>query len=115
METDHPLRPIDFDKDLNELRSQIRSHGYTASTVRSYSFYIKDYLGWLGSLPKSQKAALNEHSMVRYAVHLKEDRKMGDSAVAQAFSAVSFYLRNVANIPISRRQEAGQPQVVLIS
>lgn len=114
METDRQLRPIDFDKDLQELRSQIRSYGYTASTVRSYSFYIRDYLGWLCSLPQSQKASLNEHSMVRYVVHLKEDRKMGDSAVAQALSAVSFYLRNVANVPISRRQEVGQPQVVLI-
>ena len=27
----------------------------------------------------------------RHAVHLKEDRKIGDSAVAQAFSAVCFY------------------------
>ena len=110
---------MNLDHDITALRQAIRAHGYTASTVRSYSFYIRDFLGWLGARHAEQQLALGEAAMVIYGVHLKEDRNLGDSAVAQAMSAVSFYLRNVVKrgqiVTTSGRQLLIEPDSALLS
>lgn len=89
------LLSLDPNPDVSCLRQALRAYGYTSSTVRSYSFYIKDYLSWLASLDPLEDKSIGERSMVRYAVYLKETRRLGESAVAQAVSAVTFYVKNV--------------------
>ena len=86
---------MDTDHLVTNLRTTLRSHGYSATTMRSYSFYVKDFLGWASAQQSKAKSVTLRNALVRYGMHLKDERKLGGSSISQGMSAVSFLLRHV--------------------
>ena len=94
---------------MSELRETLRYHGYSFASVRSYSYYVKDFLMWLKTKPPAGKPNLPKNYVTAYGLHLKEERSLGDSAVSQGIRSVSFLVQHILKNEDVERDDIHQP------
>jgi integrase/recombinase XerD len=80
---------------------------YSPKTIKSYSYHVKRFLAYY-----DQKAeALDEDDIRKYLYMLKKERKLGQSNLIQAFSAIKFLYRSTLKMPMTLSKLRGPGRV----
>ena len=69
--------------------NDLKLAGYSQRTVETYAYHIMKFIQYFDKDP----ADINEDDIKRYFIYLKDTKKLGPSATAQAISGVKFFLQ----------------------
>ncbi len=81
---------------------------YSPKTIKSYSYHVKRFLAYY----HGQKAeALDEDDIRKYLYMLKKEKRLGQSNLIQAFSAIKFLYRSTLKMPMTLSKLRGPGRV----
>jgi site-specific recombinase XerD len=80
---------------LESVRSELRLHGYSVRTQRSYLHHLKAFLDYTGDIPESAGG----QTLHSYLLSRLESRGVSRSYYNQAISAIQFLFRHVLREP----------------
>ena len=92
---------------LERMTMDMELRNFSPKTIDSYSYHVKKFLAYY-----NQKAEeLDEDDIRKYLYMLKKERKMGQSNLTQAFSAIKFLYRSTLQMPMSLSKLRGPGRV----
>jgi len=72
---------------FEDLKRELVSRKYNHKTIKSYIYYNKDFLNFLGKSP----CEINDNDIKDYLVYLAEQQKVATSTLNIVINALKFY------------------------
>lgn len=88
-----------MDKYLNQYREMISLRGLTDHTVKSYSTYIRAYLGYLSDILQKDPKDVSWNELRDYIRWLQKERSLSDRTINHCISQLRFFTMYVLHKP----------------
>ncbi|MEO0096066.1 MAG: site-specific tyrosine recombinase/integron integrase [candidate division WOR-3 bacterium] len=73
--------------DFKDLRRELLSRKYSYKTIKTYLYFNRDFLNFIGKGPSE----ITDNDIKDYLVHLAEEKQSATSTLNQAINALKFY------------------------